>query len=273
MEIRKIYAVYYSATGTTDRVVNTIVDELAAILELPAERISFTKPAERAREYCFAPGDLVIVGTPTYAGRMPNKIMPDFRADLHGGGALAVPVVLFGNRAYENSLAELSALLEGNGFHTAAAAAFVGQHAFATSLGEGRPDWNDKKLAKNFAKSIADKLKGLTDVSAPVQVPGDPEAPYYVPKGLDGQPAKFLKAKPRTDLGKCCNCGVCARRCPMGAIDPRDMSQVPGTCIKCQACVRYCTHHAKYFDDPAFLSHKAMLEANYTEPKQAEIFL
>ena len=46
----------------------------------------------------------------------------------------------------------------------------------------------------------------------------------------------------------------------MGAIDPRDVFRVPGTCIKCQCCVRKCTRHAKYFDDPAFLSHVAMLE-------------
>lgn len=273
MEIKKVYAVWYSATGTTDRVVNTIADELTALLEVPLERIPFTKPADRAKQYAFGEGDLVVVGTPTYAGRMPNKIMPDFRENLKGNGALAVPVVLFGNRAYENSLAELCALMEENGFHTLAAAAFVGQHAFAAALAEGRPDWDDKRLAKNFAKSISDKLKYLTEIPKPVSVPGDPEAPYYIPKDLDGQPAKFLKAKPKTNLSKCSGCGACARLCPMGAIDAKRVFDVPGTCIKCQACVRKCTRGAKYFDDPAFLSHKAMLEATYAEPKEAELFL
>ncbi len=58
----------------------------------------------------------------------------------------------------------------------------------------------------------------------------------------------------------------------MGAIDPKNTALVPGTCIKCQACVRKCTKHAKYFDDPAFLSHVAMLEANFTEPKENQLF-
>jgi ferredoxin len=49
----------------------------------------------------------------------------------------------------------------------------------------------------------------------------------------------------------------------MGAIDPADPKNVPGTCIKCQACVKRCPRGAKYFDDPAFLSHRAMLEKNY----------
>ena len=40
-----------------------------------------------------------------------------------------------------------------------------------------------------------------------------------------------------------------------------------------QRCVRKCTKHAKYFDDPAFLSHVAMLEQNFTEPKENEVYL
>ena len=94
-----------------------------------------------------------------------------------------------------------------------------------------------------------------------------------MPKGVDGQPVKFLKAKPKTDLSKCTNCGACARLCPMGAIDPKDVSSVPGTCIKCQRCVRKCTKGAKYFDDEAFLSHVKMLEQNFAEPRENETFL
>ena len=63
------------------------------------------------------------------------------------------------------------------------------------------------------------------------------------------------------------------RLCPMGAINPSNVAEVPGTCIKCQRCVRKCTKHAKYFDDPAFLSHVAMLEQNFTEPKENEVYL
>lgn len=59
----------------------------------------------------------------------------------------------------------------------------------------------------------------------------------------------------------------------MGAIDPACVAEVPGICIKCQCCVRRCTKHAKYFADPAFLSHVAMLEQNFTEPKENEVFL
>ena len=158
MEIRRVWAVYYSATGTTDRAVNTVAEELAARLELPLERVPFTRPAERAADHAFTAEDLVVVGSPTYAGRLPNKIAPDFRRALRGGGALAVPLVLFGNRSYDNALAELAALLAENGFRPVAAGAFVGRHAFTDKLGEGRPDWDDRAELRRFAGEIAEKF-------------------------------------------------------------------------------------------------------------------
>lgn len=171
MKLNKVWALYYSATGTTGKVAATIGSELEAQLGLPLEEVRFTKPAEREKEYTFTENDLVVVGTPTYAGRMPNKILPDFREKLAGGGALAVPVVLFGNRSYDNSLAELCAVLERNGFHTVAAGAFVGRHAFTDELAYGRPGWSDLFEAKTFAKKIADKVKTLS------AIPGAGEGP------------------------------------------------------------------------------------------------
>lgn len=273
MERKKVCAVYWSATGNTDKTVNTVAEALARKLELPLERRSFTRPAERRETISLEASDLVVLGMPTYAGKLPNKMLPFVQEQIRGNGALAVGIVTFGNRSYDNSLAELCACLEADGFHTVAAGAFACRHAFTDALADGRPDWDDKRMMERFAEQIADKVKRLTDIPAPVAVPGDAGAPYYVPKGTDGQPAKFLKAKPQTDLGKCTNCGACARLCPMGAIDPENVALVPGTCIKCQCCVRKCTRHAKYFDDPAFLSHVAMLEANFTEPKENEMFL
>lgn len=273
MDVKRIWTLYFSATGNTDKTANTIADALAHRLEVPAERISFTRPGERIKEYSFTAEDLVIVALPTYAGKLPNKILPDLREKLRGNGALAVAVVTFGNRSYDNSLAELCSVLEEDGFHTTAGAAFACRHAFTDVLAGDRPNWDDKRAMEEFAALVADKIKRFTGIPAPLSVPGDAAAPYYVPRGTDGQPAKFLKAKPQTDMGKCTGCGACARLCPMGAIDPEHPALVPGTCIKCHACVRKCTRHAKYFDDPAFLSHVAMLEQNFTEPRESEIFL
>jgi len=273
MEIQKVWALYFSPTGSTRRVVMTLAEELARLLGVPLQEVAFTLPGSRERDYHFTETDLLVMGSPTYAGKLPNKILPDFRAQLHGNGTPAVPVVTFGNRGYENSLAELAAVLGENGFSPVAAGAFVCQHAFTDALAYGRPGWSDQFEMKTFAKKAADKLKRLTDIGGPVQVPGDAAAPYYVPKGADGQPVDFLKAKPKTRMERCNNCGACVRACPMGAIDPKRVSHVPGTCIKCHACVHRCTKRAKYFDDPAFLSHVAMLERDHAEALDNQWFL
>lgn len=71
-------------------------------------------------------------------------------------------------------------------------------------------------------------------------------------------------------MDKCNNCGICVRKCPMGSISVDNMADVSGICIKCQACVKFCPTHAKYFTDADFLSHVEMLENTYTNRQEAK---
>ena len=112
MEVKRICAAYWSATGNTDKTVNTIAETLAEKLGVPLERRNFTRPSDRAEDLSFTGRDLVVFGMPTYAGKLPNKMLPYVQQQIHGNGALAVGVVTFGNRSYDNSLAELCAALE-----------------------------------------------------------------------------------------------------------------------------------------------------------------
>ena len=274
MNITAVKAVYYSATGNTEAVVTRIAKRIAERLGVSVESYDFTLPENRTQLQNFGPSELVVFGTPVYAGRVPNKMLPAVQTLFKGDGTLAVPVVTFGNRNFDNGLIELRNELEHNGFHTIAGAGVACSHVFSDQIASGRPDEEDWKILDDFADRAAEKAGSLTEIPAPVQVRGDdPVGPYYTPLGTDGKPAVFLKAKPLTRMDACDQCGICAKVCPMGSISAEDPSQVTGICIKCQACVKKCPQHAKYFDDAAFLSHVSMLEQNYTRRAETEVFI
>lgn len=272
MNITSVYAVYYSATGSTMRVIHTIAETIAQKLNAQMAVKDFTLPAARKEDCRLGKNDLLIIGTPTYAGRIPNKMLPYVENNILGENTLAVPIVTFGNRSYDNSLIELKSEIENNGFNCIAAAAIPAEHSFSNKLAKDRPNADDMTSIKSFAVRVADKIKNAGELHS-LYVKGEYPSQYYKPLGIDGKPAVFLKAKPKTDLDKCIKCGACANVCPMGSISKSDFSEIGGVCIKCQACVKKCPVGAKYFDDPAFLSHVAMLEQNYTERKEAEFFI
>ncbi len=274
MELKKIWAVYFSGTGTTRRTVERIASGLAEKLSLPVEKVDFSRPPVRQQELRFDAADLVVFGTPVYAGRVPNVLLPFLQEKIVGGGALAVPVVLFGNRAYDDALMELRNILAADGLHPVAAAAFVGEHSFSRTLGQGRPNENDEALMDEFAAKTADLVRRLPAApEKPVAVGGqEPLRPYYTPRDRAGNHINILKVKPKTDMTRCGGCGLCAEMCPMGSIDPTDVSAVRGICIKCCACVKGCPTGAKYFDDAGYLYHQHELEAQYARPAENEVF-
>ena len=274
MKLEKIWAVYFSGTGTTRRTVERIAGGIASRLNLPAESVDFSRPAVRQETLGFGEKDLVVFGTPVYAGRVPNVLLPFLRERIVGGGALAVPVVLFGNRNYDDALIELRNILAADGMHPIAAGAFVGEHSFSRVLGADRPNAEDEALMDEFAARVAELAAGLD--AAPVKsvaVRGqEPLRPYYTPRDRAGKPINILKVKPKTDLSRCGGCGLCADLCPMGSIDPADVSAVRGICIKCCACVKGCPTGAKFFDDAGYLYHQHELEAQYARPAENEVF-
>ncbi|MBQ7144694.1 MAG: 4Fe-4S binding protein [Oscillospiraceae bacterium] len=267
MNITRICAVYFSPTGNNRKIARQILDRLAARLGAPKKLIDITLPKSREGRYEFEPSDLAIFVLPTYAGKLPNKLLPYMQSAFTGNGAPAVALVSFGNRAFENSLAELNATLAKDGFRPVSGGAFAAEHAFSPSIGTGRPNDADKAELDALADATADFIEKWDGSPVTLNVPGDADAPYYVPLGLDGLPKKFLPAKPNTDMSLCTNCKACVKLCPVGSINPDNVAETPGICIKCHACIRLCPFHAKFMDDENFLSHRGMLERDHTEPK------
>ena len=272
-KINHIFAVYFSPTGNTARIVTHIANILCAKLGTTIDVIDYTLLRNREAGLNFSKNDLVIWGTPVYAGRIPNKLLYYIRC-AKGNGALAVPIAVFGNRSYDDCILELQNGLEKNDFHTVAGAAFVSAHVFSDKIAPGRPDAADREEMQGFATVLAEKIRSMTTIPKPITISKhDVVGEYYTPLGIDGKPAIFLNAKPKTDAAKCTRCGLCASVCPMGSISEDNPLEITGICIKCQACIIICPNKAKYMDDPAFLSHKAMLEDNYTRRAANKTFL
>lgn len=270
--MKKVYAMYFSATGTTKKTVTAIANSAAKAIDAEYEEIDFTLPAGREREYSFSENDLVIFGTPVYAGRVPNVLLK-FLNTIKGGGAFAVPVVSYGNRNYDDALIEIRNILEDNGFKTMAAGAFIGEHSFSYTLAAGRPNEEDIKTAENFGIRIAQKLLGGQEIKSPIKVKGEtPIRPYYVPKDRQKKPVDIRKVTSKVNE-KCTNCGICAGVCPMGSISKENAREYKGICIKCGACIKKCPVQARYYDSESYLYHKTELELEFAQPKKIEIFI
>jgi len=192
---------------------------------------------------------------------------------VRGDGTLAVAVVVYGNRHYDDALIELRDILESNGMKVIAGGSFIGEHSFSTILGQNRPDEQDMSATAEFAGQIYAKL-AVQNVWETIFVPGKkPYQPYYQPKDKDGKPVFIHKVTPKTN-DDCIDCKLCASLCPMGSIDTDDPKKITGICIKCGACIKKCPMQAKYFDDAHYLWHKKELEDAYTFPRrEPEFFL
>lgn len=272
--IQKVAALFFSPTYTTKKTVSAIAEGAAKHLtDGNFQQFNITTPAMRREIPSFGKGDLVVFGVPVYIGRVPN-LLRDFLASIKGNGAIGIPVVVYGNRAFDDALIELKDMMQGNGFRCIAAGAFIGEHSFSYTLGGGRPDAADLEIAGKFGEEIARRLISGDKLPVELKVPGNPY-PYkfYNAKSSSNSSIDIRKVKPETDPQKCTSCGMCAMLCPMGAINPSNCAEVTGICIKCGACIKMCRPKAKYFSDPTYLEHKEILERNFTEPRKGpEIF-
>ncbi|HMM22449.1 MAG TPA: EFR1 family ferrodoxin [Selenomonadales bacterium] len=270
---KQINAMYFSATDTTKKVVTSIANQVSlnAGRDSQINMIDFTLPASRREAAALTEEDIVIVGVPVYAGRVPNILLKYLRG-VAGNGALAVAVVLYGNRNYDDALIELTDILALNGFKVVAGGAFIGEHSFSKVLAQNRPDEKDMAIVKDFADQIYRKIT-TNNKWEDLFVNGHrPYRSYYTPKNKNNEPVDLRKVTPRT-RSNCINCKLCVDLCPMGSIDYEDTSKINGICIKCCACIKKCPTDSKYFVDENYLRHKQELEVDFSCRREPEIFL
>jgi ferredoxin len=265
MEIKKIKLVYFSPTGTTRKVVESIAQGIDGIA---AEHIDLTIPFGVEQPIQTFSDELVIFGAPVYGGRLPADAINRFRR-LKGDGTLAVPVVVYGNREFEDSLLELNDLAVELGFKPVAGGAFIGEHSFATEelpIANGRPDSKDVQAAILFGARIRQKIAALhtADDSNDLQVPG--RFPY------EGGP-RVMAVSPLTNESACTLCGMCASVCPVAAIAiDEGVTTKTRLCIRCCACVKNCPTGARVWEDSTMQTIAKWLNEHCSVRKEPKIF-
>ena len=76
MQPKRVWAVYFSGTGTTEKTVRRIASGLAAALSVPLETFDFTPPAARQADLTFGPDELVVWARPPTRAACPTSCCP-----------------------------------------------------------------------------------------------------------------------------------------------------------------------------------------------------
>ncbi len=266
MKVESVKLVYFSPTGTTKAVVQSIAHGIHPVI---IEFIDITTPGARKKPLETSEKELLIVAVPVYMGRVPSILIEWLNA-IKAHDTPAACVVVYGNRVYDDALLELKNIMVTCGCKPIAGAAFIGEHSFSnaeTPTAENRPDASDEKYAELFGRKIQEKINAISiiDLIADVNIPGC--YPYRGDSKL--WTIDFIEVS-----DACTQCGTCAKGCPVGAIGSENSNFIDTEkCITCCACIKRCPKHARTMKPGLVKDASLRLSTLYKERKEPEYFL
>jgi len=265
MEVKQVKLIYFSPTGTTQKVLERIAEGIAVE---HVEHINLTLPEGAQQTIAPLSDELAIIGAPVYGGRLPVTAINRFK-QIKASKTLAILIVVYGNREFEDALLELKNLAIELSFIPVAGGAFIGEHSFATKevpIANGRPDSLDVQKAMEFGAKVKDRVTALQspDAQIDLEVPG--RFPY------ESGP-RSMAASPVTKEDTCTVCGTCASVCPTAAISINgSVATRVELCIRCSACVKNCPTGARVWEDSMMKKIANWLNENCSTRKEPQIF-
>lgn len=266
MNIQSIKLVYFSPTGTSESIIKGID---SGINHNKKEFINITKPEARKENLQLSQNQLLIVAFPVYAGGVP-ELVAKWIKNIEANNTPTVCVSVYGNRGYDGALIELKNIMKAQGCIPIAHAAFIGEHSFTCSEKShniARPDAKDLEQANLFGQNISKKLNSISSVSkiSDITLPGD----YICTNKKKNLKIDFISVSP-----ECSECGICFKKCPVGAIEKNNYSIVDKEkCIVCCACIKSCPIKVRTIKDGLIKDSAKKLHQFYKERKEPEFFL
>lgn len=250
-----IYSIYFSPTGGTKKIADILAEELVIDME-----IDLSRPNDAYNKYEFAPEDMCLISVPSFGGRVPAVVLERLK-QINANGATAALVVVFGNRAYDDTLLELKDETTAYGYRVIAAIAAVAEHSIMRQYAKDRPDVQDKIELHQYAKKIKElrnsKIK-ITD--------------FNVPGNTDYKEYKGVPFKPKANKS-CTECGLCAEKCPVQTIPTNDPSKLKeDTCISCMRCISICPQNARQLNKASLSAASLAMKKLFAARKQNEIY-
>jgi ferredoxin len=240
---RHALVITYSQTGQTE-----IYGRLIAAVWKSAGLRAVTADVRSFNMATLPSFDLIMVGVPVFYWDVPSNVVGALSSAPRLGGVPVASFVTYGGDGgnQHNTAQRLLKLLWRRGGLPVGMETFGAVSTFAPTWSMGnerriltfghRPDEETYNRVRRYAAAVLGRAREGTAVSYRKE--------FFPADFLRGRPSvafnKIMTGRHTIDASACTACGICEKKCPVGAIDLRTFTVDTKRCISCLGCINNC---------------------------------